>query len=84
MQAVFTIPRPGQTWAEHLLTNDENKAYLLLIPTSAVGLGIDIVLFVMPIRAVLGLQLPTKQKIGVISIFMFGLLYEFMRRQILL
>ena len=47
---------------------------MLAVPLAAVGLGIDIALLVMPIAAVVGLQLSTRRKIGVIFIFMFGIL----------
>ncbi|KAF6238584.1 hypothetical protein HO173_003089 [Letharia columbiana] len=73
-QLVFSVPRPGQTWLEHALSGEFNKADVLSVPLSAVGLGIDIALLVMPIAAVMRLQLPTKRKIGVLFIFMFGIL----------
>lgn len=44
------------------------------IPTSAFGVVIDLFILVLPIIAVLQLQLPTRRKIGVIVIFMTGLL----------
>ena len=47
---------------------------MLALPLMAVGLGIDIILLVMPIAAVIGLQLPKKRKMGIIFIFMFGIL----------
>ena len=73
-QIVFSAPRPHETWLEHSLSGEFNKADALSVPLAAVGLGIDIVLLVIPIVAVLGLQLPTKSKIGVLLIFMFGIL----------
>lgn len=73
-QLVFSVPRPGQTWLEPALSGEFNKADVLSVPLSAVGLGIDIALLVMPIAAVMRLQLPTKRKIGVLFIFMFGIL----------
>ena len=73
-QIVFTTRRPGQTWFEHFISKEEFKATKLGVPFAAVGLGIDIVLLVMPIGAVMGLQLATKRKLGILSIFMFGIL----------
>ena len=72
-QAVIIVPKPGETWLEHSLAPD-NRDNVLSVPLAAVGLAIDIVLLVMPIVAVTGLQLRTKRKIGVIFIFMFGIL----------
>jgi hypothetical protein len=73
-QILFATPRPGQTWLEHSLSEETWKSEVLSVPQAAVGLGIDIVLLVIPIAAVVGLQLPTKRKIGVMVIFMFGIL----------
>lgn len=74
VQIYFATPRHGQTWLDHSLSGNSLKAEVLSIPLAAVGLGIDIVLLVMPIAAVMGLQLPTKRKIGIVLIFMFGVL----------
>ena len=73
-QIVFSAPKPGQSWVEHTLSGTTLHAEVLAIPLSSVGLGIDIVLLVMPIIAIMGLQLPTKRKIGIMLIFMFGIL----------
>lgn len=73
-QIVFSTPRPGQTWLEHDFSGEGDKGQVLAVPLAGVGLGIDIALLVMPIAAVMGLQLPTKRKIGVMFIFMFGIL----------
>ena len=73
-QFVFATPLPGQTWLEHSLSGRAWKAEVLSVPLAAVGLAIDIVLLFMPIAAVVGLKLPTKRKIGVMVIFMFGIL----------
>lgn len=73
-QVIFSTPRRGQTWFEHDFSRGEaGKASILSVPLAAVGLGIDLVLLVMPIAAVVGLQLPTKRKIGIVFIFMFGI-----------
>ena len=73
-QIVFEVPKHGETWLEYALSGKSNKGTTLSIPLAAVGLGIDIVLLVMPIAAVVGLQLPKKRKMGIIFIFMFGIL----------
>ena len=73
-QMVLLLPPPSQTWLEHALSKDEAKSEILVVPISAVGLGIDTVLLVIPIVAIAGLQLPIKRKIGILIIFMFGIL----------
>ena len=73
-QVVFEVPRRGETWLEHSLSPELPKANVLSVPLASVGLGIDIVLLVMPIAAVMGLNLSTKRKMGIIFIFVFGIL----------
>ena len=69
---VFTTPRHGETWVEHFMSREQQKATVLSVPLAAVGLAIDIVLLALPIKAVIGL--PPRRKTGVLCIFMFGLL----------
>lgn len=73
-QIVFEVPKHGDTWLDYALSKDNSKGSILSVPLAAVGLGIDIILLVMPIAAVVGLQLPTKRKLGIVFIFMFGIL----------
>ena len=47
---------------------------MLSIYSAAIGLGFDVILLVMPIAAVLGLQLPEQRKMGVLIIFFIGIL----------
>ena len=56
-QLVFAVPRSGQTWATHLLSPITLRQATLAVPMSAVGLGVDIVLFVLPIRVVMQMRL---------------------------
>ena len=69
---VIASPRPGETWAEHLYGKEIRKSIDLPIPTSSFGVVIDLVILVLPITAVMQLQLPTRRKIGVILVFMTG------------
>lgn len=73
---VIASPRPGETWAEHLYGKEIRKSIDLPIPTSSFGVVIDLVILVLPITAVMQLQLPTRRKIGVILVFMTGSLYD--------
>lgn len=74
VQIVFATPKPGETWLEYNLSEKGLKAEVLSVPQAAVGLGIDLVLLIMPIVAVQGLKLPTKRKMGIIVIFTIGIL----------
>ncbi len=71
---IFATPRRGETWPEHLITKEELRAVTLPVPTSSFGVVIDLVILLLPIIAVMQLQLPTRRKIGLICIFMTGLL----------
>lgn len=72
-QIVFEAPSPGETWLEVALSKRSTKPNILSIPLAAVGLGIDIVLLILPLVAVASLHLQTRRKIGVMFIFMFGI-----------
>ena len=75
-QFVFATPRRGETWTSHQTTRNEHWALAMSVPQSAVGLAIDLYILVLPVIAVSQLQLPTRRKIGVILLFMTGILYE--------
>ena len=56
------------------MTRGERLDLALSVPQSIVGLVIDLAILILPIVAVTQLQLPRRRKIGVILIFMTGLL----------
>ncbi len=68
-------PKKGKTFASMAASPAEYEVLVLSVPIAAVGLGIDVYLLVLPITAVLQLQLPTRRKIGVILIFLTGTAY---------
>lgn len=70
---VCMTPRKGQTFASIATSPSEFRALALAVPIPAVGLGIDMYLLVLPIAAVIQLQLPTRRKIGVILMFSTGI-----------
>ena len=74
VQVVFLTPRHGKTWLEHSFSKAFHKVTVLSIYLAAVGLGFDLVLLIMPIAAVLELQLPKQRKMGVLFIFFIGIL----------
>ena len=71
---ILVTPRRGETWPEHLLTKDERRLVNLPVPISSFGVVVDLVILLLPIIAVMPLQLPTRRKIGVVCVFMTGLL----------
>ena len=76
MVAMFIVstPRRGMTWAEHLVTKEMRRAVILRVATSSFGVVIDLVILLLPMIAVMPLQLPIRRKIGVVCVFMTGLL----------
>ena len=71
---VFVTPRHEETWDEHLLSQEETRAIILPVLTSSFGVVIDLTILILPIIAVMQLQLSTRRKIGLVCVFMTGLL----------
>ncbi|KAL9054135.1 MAG: hypothetical protein Q9162_004318 [Coniocarpon cinnabarinum] len=74
VQFYYATPKDGYTPFTYLLTPWEQKAEILYVPISAVGLAIDIFLLILPIRSVLKLQLRGRKKLGLILVFLTGVL----------
>lgn len=74
VQFYFMTPRPGETLPKHLSGRTAAKVNRLGIPTSSVGLAIDILLLIIPLRAVAQLQLARKRKIRLYIIFLVGIM----------
>lgn len=72
VQFVFATPPPGVTWQEQALSAKEYEATRISVPAASVGLVIDVFIFVLPIRAILKLQLSLKRKIAVGLVFATG------------
>ena len=76
-QIVMTTPKSGETWITHIFSEDEhNDQFELSIPFASVGFVFDVFLLILPLGAIWKLQLPSRRKIGIILIFMTGLLYD--------
>ena len=72
---VSITPRKGQDFIDVAVSPAQLKSLRLSVPVACVGLATDLYLLILPITAVLQLQLPTRRKIGVILIFLTGLMY---------
>ena len=70
----FTTPRVGETWAERLVTKEFNRSKDLPVVTASFGVVIDLVILLLPMFAIMPLQSPKRRKIGLICVFMTGLL----------
>ena len=71
---IFATPRKGETWARHEGSQFAHMNIRIAIPQSCVNLGLDLYILILPIVAVVKLQMAPRRKIGIILIFMTGLL----------
>lgn len=69
----LTIPGPGRTFQEQFNSPRQAKMGSFVLPTVWINLVLDVYILVLPIAGVSKLQLPLKRKIGVLAIFMTGL-----------
>ena len=72
--AILSIPKPGQSQLAAILSVDTARDIPLGITQGSVGVATDFFIFCLPIPVVWKLQLPLRKKIGVLAIFMTGLL----------
>ena len=70
-------PRHGMSLLEIILTTYFRKINRLALPASAVGLGIDLYILILPIEGVMQLHMPIRRKLGVCIIFLTGILFVF-------
>jgi len=77
LDAVACSPPRGAPWG----TPNPNcpKTYKYGIAQGTANLLIDIFIFVLPIPIVYNLNMPKKKRLGVLVIFMFGILYVISR-----
>ncbi|EPE37171.1 hypothetical protein GLAREA_09334 [Glarea lozoyensis ATCC 20868] len=68
----LTVKKPGESWQMHAISADSMLSQKLFIPHRAVGLGIDLYLFILPLKAVSDLHLPLKKKLEVMVVFLMG------------
>ncbi|KAF7895845.1 hypothetical protein EAF00_005860 [Botryotinia globosa] len=71
---VWTTPPHGENFVYSLISDGIFTTQKLTIPIAAVGLAIDVFLFIIPLLAVSKLHMATKKKLGVGLIFATGAL----------
>jgi len=69
---IFTTPRRGESWEEHLVTKLEEDDVHLSIPQAAVSIVFDFYILILPIYGVWKLQLSRERKIYVSLVFLTG------------
>ncbi|KAF7952205.1 uncharacterized protein EAE97_001702 [Botrytis byssoidea] len=70
----LATPFNGETWKSHIVSARTLKAITFSVPTAAVGLAIDVYLFILPFIAVIRLHLPMRKRIPAMMMFSVGLL----------
>ena len=68
------MPRPKQSLLEVLFSPNAMKGITVGIAQGGVNIGSDFYILCLPIAGVWKLQLPLKQKVGIMGIFLIGLL----------
>ncbi|KAJ8063298.1 hypothetical protein OCU04_008528 [Sclerotinia nivalis] len=74
VQFYYESPRPGETLAGHFGGKMAQSITRVSIPTSSVGLAIDILLLIIPLRAVVQLQMAKKKKKRLFLTFFVGIM----------
>ncbi len=72
---ILGTPAPHQTLVEHATTHDEAIILNFSVPQSCVGLVIDLYILILPILGVSRLQMSPRRKVGVILVFLSGIMY---------
>ena len=71
--AILSSPRAGQSYLEASFSPIYQKIETYGLVNSVFNIVSDFYLLILPIPAVLGLQMPTKRKLGVLAVFGTGL-----------
>ncbi|KAF7954364.1 hypothetical protein EAE96_005488 [Botrytis aclada] len=74
VQFYLATPFNGETWRSHIVSARTLKGITFSVPTAAVGLAIDVYLFILPFIAVIRLHLPMRKRIPAMMMFSVGLL----------
>ena len=71
---IFTTPQKEESWEQHEGSHLARLNLKMVIPQSCVNLVLDLYILILPIVAVVKLQMAPRRKVGIILIFMTGLL----------
>lgn len=69
---VLNSPWPGESFLDDTLSLHRHKFDILNIPTGVIGMLLDWYLLILPVPAVLALQMSTTKKLGATIVFMTG------------
>ena len=69
---VLNSPWPGESLLEDILSWHHHLFTQFSVPTGVIGMLVDLYLLILPIPAVLDMQMSTAKKLGVLTVFMTG------------
>ena len=67
-------PSAGKSWALTNLMTKSSKTNAFAIAQGALNVVIDLYIFILPIPVVLGLQMSLRKRIGLLAVFLTGIL----------
>lgn len=73
LQSLYCAPRAGQAWDASILPNC-NKLTILGVAQGVCGVSSDLYILFLPVPVVLSLNLPLERRLGVLAIFMVGIM----------
>lgn len=74
LSLIYTAPYSGQTLQQSIRNPRQVHELAKSLPAACINLVLDVYILVLPIAGVSKLQLPTSKKLGVIAVFLTGLL----------
>ena len=75
--STLCVPRNGQDWDDLAVFSKCDGERYFAVVQGVINVALDFFLLYMPVPVVWALHLQTRKKIGVIAIFMAGLMYVF-------
>lgn len=78
------VPQHGESYLESLASPKCGGTKVLSLVIGAFNIISDLYLLIIPLPAIWSLQLPLRKKVGVVMVFMTGLLYDFLTSTVLL
>ena len=73
-QIFLALPKNGENWYSHLQSPQADTLETDTIPFAAGGLGIDLFILILPLKAVMALQMKPRKKLAIAMVFLTGLL----------
>lgn len=70
----LTVPSPGETLQQSVQGPRQAQELAVALPRACINLVLDVYILILPIAGISRLQLPMRKKLGVIAVFLTGLM----------